>query len=63
MNTEDKFELIKRNTQEIISEKELKDLLKKKKQPVVYWGTAVTGKPSVAYFFPLLKNYAVGHSN
>ncbi len=51
----DKLELIKRNTQEIVSEKELKDLLNKKKKPVVYWGTAVTGKPHVAYFFPMLK--------
>lgn len=51
----ERFELIKRNTQEIVSEEELKELLKKKKNPVVYWGTAVTGKPSLAYFFPLLK--------
>lgn len=49
------FDLIKRNTQEIVKEDELRDLLEKKKNPVVYWGTAVTGKPSVAYFFPLLK--------
>jgi len=32
-------------------EEELKELLKKKKNPVVYWGTSVTGKPSIAYFF------------
>jgi tyrosyl-tRNA synthetase len=51
----DRFELIKRNTEEIVSETELKKLLKEKKNPVVYWGTAVTGKPSIAYFFPLLK--------
>jgi len=50
-----RFELIKRNTYEIVSEEELKTLLKEKKNPVVYWGTAVTGKPSLAYFFPLLK--------
>ncbi len=55
LSAEEKFELIKRNTQEIVTEEELKELLKKKKAPVVYWGTAVTGKPSLAYFFPLLK--------
>lgn len=55
MNVEEKFELIKRNTAEIITEKELKDLLDKKKKPVIYWGTAPTGKPSIAYLFPALK--------
>jgi tyrosyl-tRNA synthetase len=55
MNVEERFELIKRNTQEVVKEDELKKLLKEKKNPVVYWGTAVTGKPSLAYLFPLLK--------
>jgi len=55
LSVNERFELIKRNTQEIVKEDELKDLLKKKKNPVVYWGTSVTGKPSIAYFFPLLK--------
>jgi len=55
MDIEKRFELIKRNTEEIITEKELKDLLKKKKKPVIYWGTAPTGKPHVAYFLPMLK--------
>jgi tyrosyl-tRNA synthetase len=55
MNIDERLELIKRNTQEIVTEEELKELLRKKKNPVVYWGTATTGKPSLAYFFPLLK--------
>ena len=55
MSINERFELIKRNTEEIVKEDELRDLLKKKKNPVVYWGTSVTGKPSIAYFFPLLK--------
>jgi tyrosyl-tRNA synthetase len=55
MNVDEKFELIKRNTAEIITEKELKDLLVKKTKPVIYWGTAPTGKPSIAYLFPALK--------
>jgi tyrosyl-tRNA synthetase len=55
MDINEKFELIKRNTAEIITEKELKDLLVKKTKPVIYWGTAPTGKPSIAYLFPALK--------
>jgi tyrosyl-tRNA synthetase len=55
MNEKERFELIKRNTEEIISEEELKELLKKKKKPVVYWGTAPTGKPHVGYLLPVLK--------
>ena len=55
MDVKERFELVKRNTQEIVSEAQLKELLKKKKNPVVYWGTEVTGKPSIAYLFPLLK--------
>lgn len=55
LSVAEKFQLIKRNTIEIVKEDELKELLRKKKNPVVYWGTAVTGKPHIAYFFPILK--------
>ena len=55
MNIDKRLEFIKRNLSEIVSEEELKKLLKEKEKPVVYWGTAVTGKPSLAYLFPLLK--------
>lgn len=55
MDIDEKINLIKRNLGEIVSEEELRKLLKEKKNPVIYWGTAVTGKPSLAYFFPLLK--------
>ena len=55
MDTEERFELIKRNTEEILTEKELKDLLKNKRTPVVYWGTAPTGKPHLGYFLPAMK--------
>ncbi|MBT4334423.1 tyrosine--tRNA ligase [archaeon] len=51
----EKYELITRNLQEIIEVKELKELLKKKKTPSVYWGTMPTGSVSIAYFFPMLK--------
>ncbi len=55
MDINERFNLVKRNTAEIISEEELKNLLKTKKKPVVYWGTAPTGKPHIAYFLPALK--------
>ena len=55
MTPEEKFELIKRNTEEIVTEAELKKLLKEKKQPAVYLGTAITGRPHVAYFLWVLK--------
>ena len=54
-SAKEKFDLIKRNTEEIISEEELKELLKKEKQPVVYLGTAITGKPHIGYFAWVLK--------
>ncbi|HUS51832.1 MAG TPA: tyrosine--tRNA ligase [Candidatus Paceibacterota bacterium] len=50
-----RLELIKRNTDEIIGEDELKKLLKQDKKPAVYWGTAPTGRPHVGYFLPSLK--------
>jgi len=55
MDAEERFNLIKRNTEEIISEEELKKLLKEKKKPVIYWGTAPTGKPHIGYLLPALK--------
>jgi tyrosyl-tRNA synthetase len=55
MTFEQKFELVKRNTAEIIGEEELKKLLRGKKKPVAYLGTAPTGKPHVGYFLWGLK--------
>lgn len=55
MDIEEKFSLITRNLQEIITEKELKNLLKKKRTFYLYWGTMPTGSVSFAYFFPMLK--------
>jgi len=51
----DKFELVSRNTSEIIGEDDLKKLLKSGKKPSVYIGTAPTGRPHVGYFIWLLK--------
>ncbi len=50
-----RFELVKRNTVEIITEEELIGLLQKKEHPAVYLGTAITGRPHVAYFLWVLK--------
>src|SRR3989344_1819610 len=55
MNMNERLDLIRRNLQEVIGEDELLELLKKKKSPVVYWGTMPTGSPHIAYFLPLLK--------
>ncbi|MDP2629035.1 MAG: tyrosine--tRNA ligase [Nanoarchaeota archaeon] len=55
MDIDKKLNLIKRNTEEIIGEDELKKLIKGKKQISVYWGTMPTGSISIAYFFPMLK--------
>ncbi|MEK6886873.1 MAG: tyrosine--tRNA ligase [Nanoarchaeota archaeon] len=55
MNTEERLNLVKRNTAEIITEEELKKLLESKKKPAIYWGTTPTGKPHVGYFLPALK--------
>jgi len=54
MDIKDKLVLIKRNCQEIIKEDELLEILKKK-VPSVYLGTAITGRPHVAYFLWVLK--------
>ena len=55
MDAKERFELIKRNTEEIVTEDDLKELLKAKKQPAVFLGTAVTGRPHIAYFIFVLK--------
>lgn len=55
MDIKEKLDLIKRNTQEIVTEKELEKLLKTKKQPSVYLGVSITGKPHIGYFMWVLK--------
>lgn len=54
MDAKDKFNLVTRNLQEIIGEKELKAVLSRK-DACVYWGTMPTGSISIAYFFPMMK--------
>ena len=57
MNTQEKLNIIKRNTQEILTEEELIKLLETKQNPTVYLGTSVTGSPSIAYYIWGLKLY------
>ena len=40
--------------QEVLGEEKLKEILKEQELKV-YWGTATTGKPHVAYFVPMSK--------
>jgi tyrosyl-tRNA synthetase len=54
-SSDERFNLVKRNTAEIIGEDELKKLLNEKKKPVAYLGTAPTGRPHVGYFLWGLK--------
>ncbi len=55
MTPKQKLELIQRNTQEIVTREELLKLIKGKKQPVVYLGWSITGRPHIAYYVPVLK--------
>lgn len=51
---ESKKELITRNLQEYLGEEKLVSILKERDLKI-YWGTATTGKPHVAYFVPMSK--------
>ena len=55
MSVEEKFNLIKRNTAEIISEEGLKKLLKEKKKPVVYCGYEPNGPMHLGHFVTITK--------
>lgn len=55
MTIEQKLDLIKRNTEEILTEEELAKLLKNKKEPVVYLGYEPTGRPHIGYMIPAMK--------
>lgn len=54
MSSDGKFSLIARNLQEIIEEDRLKAILRERNLKI-YWGTATTGKPHIAYFLPIMK--------
>lgn len=52
---EQKLELITRNLQETLGTDKLTTILKENRDLKIYWGTATTGKPHVAYFVPMSK--------
>ncbi|XP_065358916.1 tyrosine--tRNA ligase, cytoplasmic [Calliphora vicina] len=54
LTPEQKKELITRNLQETLGEDKLNAVLKERDLKI-YWGTATTGKPHVAYFVPMSK--------
>lgn len=49
-----KFDLITRNLQEVLGSDRIKSILGHRDLKI-YWGTATTGRPHVAYFVPLSK--------
>ncbi|XP_076819056.1 tyrosine--tRNA ligase, cytoplasmic-like [Clavelina lepadiformis] len=54
LSFEEKKHLIVRNLQEVLGEDKLNELLKTR-DIKLYWGSATTGKPHVAYFVPMSK--------
>lgn len=55
MNVDERFSLITKNLGEVVTEEDLKQLLKEKKHPHIYLGNAITGKPHLAYFLLMQK--------
>ncbi|MHA1652571.1 MAG: tyrosine--tRNA ligase [Candidatus Thorarchaeota archaeon] len=55
MDIHERLQLAKRNTAEVLTETELKDLLASKKSVSAYYGTAPTGPVHLGYFIPLSK--------
>lgn len=50
LTVDERYDLVARNTTEIITPAELKELLEKKERPTMYIGTSVTGRPHIGYF-------------
>ena len=54
ITTDEKVNLITRNLQEVLGEENLKKIVNERDLKI-YWGTATTGKPHIAYFVPMTK--------
>ncbi|PSN36530.1 Tyrosine--tRNA ligase [Blattella germanica] len=54
LSWEDKHNLISRNLQEVLGEDKMIGILMERDLKI-YWGTATTGKPHIAYFVPMSK--------
>ena len=50
----EKKELMKRNLQEVLGEERIDEILAIRDLKI-YWGTATTGRPHIAYFVPMSK--------
>lgn len=53
-DVDEKKKLISRNLQEILGEDRMVSILKERDLKI-YWGTATTGRPHIAYFVPMSK--------
>merc|ERR1711990_437962 len=51
LSPDQKYDLITRNLEEVVGEEDIKKVLAER-DVKVYWGTATTGKPHIAYFVP-----------
>lgn len=51
---DEKVRLVTRNLQEVLGEDRMNEIMKERDLKI-YWGTATTGKPHVAYFVPMSK--------
>jgi tyrosyl-tRNA synthetase len=54
LSMNDRHDLIVRNLQEVIGDDRLQKILAERNLRV-YWGTATTGRPHIAYFVPMTK--------
>lgn len=54
LSSNEKVQLISRNLQEVLGEENLKKIVGERDLKI-YWGTATTGKPHIAYFVPMTK--------
>jgi tyrosyl-tRNA synthetase len=54
LSATEKHALITRNLQEVLGDDRLKKILEERDLKV-YWGTATTGRPHIAYFVPMAK--------
>lgn len=54
LSFEERYHLITRNLQEIVGDERLRQILQERDLNI-YWGTATTGKPHIAYFVPMSK--------
>jgi len=54
LSSAEKMKLITQNLEEVLGEDRIAEVLKTRDLKI-YWGTATTGKPHVAYFLPMIK--------